>query len=65
MLEQTWKVFEIVRRVSEQQKLRERQLPFTEYSKSRNKRFATVTFLYHSRCERVKASLTIRPKITH
>src|SRR4051794_10257820 len=65
VFQQTLKVFQILRCISEYQKLRERQLPFTEYSKTRNQRLTTISLLHHSRGERMKPSLTICPKIAH
>src|SRR6266850_8109008 len=54
MFQQTRKVFQILRRIGEDQKLRQRELTFTEDAKARDQRLARVTLAHYGGAKRME-----------
>ena len=65
VLEEFAKVAQVLRRVGEDEELRERELAFAEYSEGRRNRLARVALAHDRGTERVESCLAVSPEVAH
>src|SRR5437588_198787 len=65
VLEEYGEVAQVLRRVGEDEELRERELAFAEYAEGRRNRLARVALAHDRGTERVESGLAVSPEVAH
>src|SRR5256714_10171165 len=65
VLEEYGEVSEVLRRVGEDEELREREVALAEYAEGRDERLARVALAHDRRAARVESGLAVSPEVAH